>query len=88
MSFMALSPGECGTGPHAALDELPVRQAAYQVEFYLIYTAIGVAGFKMSWTAREHGDDDRHGGSNLCLVRELSTTGTSSTATHSVQWNR
>jgi hypothetical protein len=26
--------------------------AAYRVEFYLIYVAISVAGFKMSWTAR------------------------------------
>jgi hypothetical protein len=32
--------------------------AAYRVDFYLIYMAIGVAGFKMSWTARSRTPGD------------------------------
>lgn len=90
MLFMTLSPDACGVEPHTALDQPPIQQAAYRVDFYLIYVAIGVAGFKMSWTARSRAraDDDRHSDSNLCLVREFSTAVTSSTATHTVQWAR
>lgn len=75
---------------HTVLDQPPMRQAAYQVDFYLIYVAISVAGFKMSWTARSraHTDDDRYRDSNLCLVREFSNSVTSSTATHAIQWAR
>ena len=87
MSLTTLPSGERGMEPHAALDQPPARQAAYRVDFYLIYVAIGVTGFKMSWTARSRTRAD-DGDSNLCLVREFSTAVTSSTATHAVQWGR
>lgn len=64
MSFITLPFGEY----EKRIEELPIapdlshmRQvgapAAYRVDFYLIYMAIGVAGFKMSWTARSRTPD-------------------------------
>lgn len=121
MSLLASEYGKRIQEPHTAPDmshlwhmEAP---AAYRVDFYLIYVAIGVPGFKMSWTARSQtpggsvpagvaspatgamngggpagahttptADDDRYSGSDLRLVRELSTALTSSTATRAIQW--
>jgi hypothetical protein len=93
MSFMSLLYAEYGKrvqGPHAVPDMSHMRQmsapATYRVDFHLIYVAIGVPGFKMSWTTRPKGPgDDRHGGSTLCLAREFSTVLTSSAATHVIQ---
>ena len=59
MSLTSLPSGECGKTIqelHTARDLSHMREmdapAAYRVDFYLIYVAIGVAGFNMSWTAR------------------------------------
>jgi hypothetical protein len=73
---------------HTTLDQPSIRQAACRVDFYLIYMAIGVPGFKVSWTARSRARavHDRHSDSNLCLVREFPTAVTSSTATHAIPW--
>ena len=90
MSLLYTEYGNRAQGPRAVPDMSYMRQmdapATYRIDFHLIYVAIGVPGFKMSWTTRANAPgDDRHDGSGLCLAREFSTVLTSSAATRTIQ---